>query len=147
MIINLKQYRLIADTIIMCSKYYDIKTLQHCLRVAKYAVENVCLRSDDDRQIAFIVALCHDLLEDTNISIETIAEVTELNVNFLTNVLGALTRKKSETYLDYIKRLKQNQSPYPYIVKMADMKDHLSPKDTLTEKLKEKYWNVLPELL
>ncbi len=147
MIINLKQYRLIADTIIMCSKYYDIKTLQHCLRVAKYAVENVCLRSDDDRQIAFIVALCHDLLEDTNISIETIAEVTELNVNFLTNVLGALTRKKSETYLDYIKRLKQNQSPYPYIVKMADMKDHLSKKDTLTEKLKEKYWNVLPELL
>ena len=147
MIINLKQYRLIADTIIMCSKYYDIKTLQHCLRVTKYAVENVCLRSDDDRQIAFIVALCHDLLEDTNISIETIAEVTELNVNFLTNVLGALTRKKSETYLDYIKRLKQNQSPYPYIVKMADMKDHLSQKDTLTEKLKEKYWNVLPELL
>ena len=147
MIINLKQYRLIADTIIMCSKYYDIKTLQHCLRVAKYAVENVCLGSDDDRQIAFIVALCHDLLEDTNISIETIAEVTELNVNFLTNVLGALTRKKSETYLDYIKRLKQNQSPYPYIVKMADMKDHLSQKDTLTEKLKEKYWNVLPELL
>ena len=147
MIINLKQYRLIADTIIMCSKYYDIKTLQHCLRVAKYAVENVCLRSDDDRQIAFIVALCHDLLEDTNISIETIAEVTELNVSFLTNVLGALTRKKSETYLDYIKRLKQNQSPYPYIVKMADMKDHLSQKDTLTEKLKEKYWNILPELL
>ena len=147
MIINLKQYGLIADTIIMCSKYYDIKTLQHCLRVAKYAVENVCLRSDDDRQIAFIVALCHDLLEDTNISIETIAEVTELNVNFLTNVLGALTRKKSETYLDYIKRLKQNQSPYPYIVKMADMKDHLSQKDTLTEKLKEKYWNILPELL
>lgn len=147
MIINLKQYRLIADTIIMCSKYYDIKTLQHCLRVAKYAVENVCLSSDDDRQIAFIVALCHDLLEDTNISIETIAEVTELNVNFLANVLGALTRKKSETYLDYIKRLKQNQSPYPYIVKMADMKDHLSQKDTLTEKLKEKYWNILPELL
>ena len=147
MIINLKQYRLIADTIIMCSKYYDIKTLQHCLRVAKYAVENVCLRSDDDRQIAFIIALCHDLLEDTNISIETIAEATELNVNFLANVLGALTRKKSETYLDYIKRLKQNQSPYPYIVKMADMKDHLSQKDTLTEKLKEKYWNVLPELL
>ena len=147
MIINLKQYRLIADTIIMCSKYYDIKTLQHCLRVAKYAVENVCLSSDDDRQIAFIVALCHDLLEDTNISIEIIAEVTELNVNFLANVLGALTRKKSETYLDYIKRLKQNQSPYPYIVKMADMKDHLSQKDTLTEKLKEKYWNILPELL
>ena len=147
MAINLKQYRLMADTIMMCSQYYDTKTLQHCLRVAKYAVENVCLRSDDDRQIAFIVALCHDLLEDTNISIETIAEVTELNVNFLTNVLGALTRKKSETYLDYIKRLKQNQSPYPYIVKMADMKDHLSQKDTLTEKLKEKYWNVLPELL
>lgn len=147
MIINLKQYRLIADTIIMCSKYYDIKTLQHCLRVAKYAVENVCLRSDDDRQIAFIVALCHDLLEDTNISIETIAEVTELNVNFLTNVLGALTRKKSETYLDYIKRLKENKSPYPYIIKLADMKDHLSQTSTLTEKLKEKYWNVLPELL
>ena len=41
MAINLKQYRLMADTIMMCSKYYDTKTLQHCLRVAKYAVENV----------------------------------------------------------------------------------------------------------
>ncbi len=146
MITNLKQYRLIADTIMMCSKYYDTKTLQHCLRVAKYAVENVCLRSDD-RQIAFIIALCHDLLEDTNISIETIAEVTELSMVFLTNVLGALTRQESESYLDYIKRLKKNTSPYPYIIKLADMKDHLNQTDTLTEKLKEKYWNALPELL
>jgi HD superfamily phosphohydrolase YqeK len=66
----------------MCSKYYDTKTLQHCLRVAKNAIENVCLRSDDDKQIAFIIALCHDLLEDTNICINTIAEVTELSMDF-----------------------------------------------------------------
>jgi hypothetical protein len=62
-------------------------------------------------------------------------------------VLGALTRQKSESYLDYIKRLKKNTSPYPYIIKLADMKDHLNQTDTLTEKLKEKYWNALPELL
>lgn len=143
-----KRYsEMIASTVMMCNQYYDNKTFQHCLRVAKYAIDNVCLESEGSKETVFIIALCHDLLEDTSISIDTIAEATGFSVNFLTNVLGALTRQESESYLEYIQRLKRNTSPYPYIIKLADMKDHLSQKETLTEKLKEKYWKALPELL
>ena len=32
-------------------------------------------------------------------------------------------------------------------VKIADMKDHLAQRDTLTEKLRDKYLEALPHLL
>ena len=137
---------LITNVKKMCEAYYEPKTYEHCLRVAKYAYDNVCL-DRSEKQTAYIIGLCHDLLEDTDVTIEKIADVTGLDVDFLDYVLGALTKNKSETYVDYIKRLKENESKYPYIVKLADMKDHLSQKDTLTDRLKEKYWNALPELL
>lgn len=145
---NCERYsKIVASTVLLCSQYYDLKTFQHCLRVAKYTIDNVCLSSEDEKEIAFIVALCHDLLEDTSISIDQIAQATGFSTNFLSNVLGSLTRQESESYLEYIQRLKRNTSPYPYIIKLADMKDHLSQKETLTERLKEKYWEALPELL
>lgn len=145
---NSERYsKVIVNTVLLCSQYYNTKSFLHCLRVAKYAIDNVCLGSEDEKQIAFIVALCHDLLEDTSINIDQIAQATGFSTNFLSNVLGALTRQESESYLEYIQRLKRNTSPYPYIVKLADMKDHLSQKETLTEKLKEKYLEALPELL
>lgn len=71
-------------------------------------------------------------------------------------VLERLTKKTSENYIDYIKRLRTLRDSsetdtidliVAYIVKLADMKDHLMQKDTLTDKLKEKYWNALPYLL
>lgn len=141
-----KHYEVIADTISLCVKYYTPKTFQHCLRVANYATKNVYL-TEEEIQTAFLIGLCHDLLEDTQVSIEEIVEATELNEGFIKNVLGALTKNKEENYIAYIERLKSNNSLYPYIVKLADMKDHLMEKDTLTDKLKDKYWEALPYLL
>ena len=138
--------KLIVNVMEMCEAYYEPKTYEHCLRVARNAINNVCLERDE-KQTAYIIGLCHDLLEDTAVIVEEIADVTDLNVDFLNDVLGALTKNKSETYVDYIKRLKDSKNKYSYIVKLADMKDHLSQKDTLTDRLKEKYWNALPELL
>ena len=140
-------YDVISNTISLCSRYYKPATFHHCLRVAKYVVNNVCLRNDDEKETAYIVALCHDLLEDTTVKLEEIQMATGYSHGFLSNVIDALTQKEDEPYIDYIKRLKQNHSPYPYIIKLADMKDHLMQKDTLTEQLKEKYWVALPELL
>ena len=140
-------YDIISNTISLCNRCYKTETFQHCLRVAKYAVNNICLRNDDEKEIAYIIALCHDLLEDTTVTLEEIQMATGFSHGFLSNVLNALTQEEGESYIDYIKRLKQNRSPYPYIIKLADMKDHLTQKDTLTEKLKEKYWVALPELL
>ncbi len=143
---NIIEFKQIAATLSLCAKYYKPDTFQHCLRVASYAVSNVCL-TDGQREVVFQVAMCHDLLEDTDVTIEEICEATGSSKDFIENVLGALTKEKSETYVDYIKRVKKCNSTYPYIVKLADMKDHLMQKETLTDKLKEKYWEALPYLL
>lgn len=143
----MKHYTLITRVIQLCNIHYDNKTFNHCLRVANYVVDNVCLKNDESREIAFVIALCHDLLEDTEVTIKDIAKITGYSEDFLINVLGALTKGKSENYIDYINRLKSNTSIYPYIIKLADMKDHLSQTDTLTDKLKDKYWKALPYLL
>lgn len=143
----MKHYNLITRVIQLCYIHYDHKTFSHCLRVANYVVDNVCLKNDENREIAFVIALCHDLLEDTEVTVEAIAKITGYSEDFLSNILGALTKGKSENYIDYINRLKSNTSIYPYIIKLADMKDHLSQTDTLTDKLKDKYWKALPYLL
>lgn len=48
-----------------------------------------------------------------------------------------------------IENIKENYVTYPeaYWVKLADMKDHLSLTDTLTDKLKEKYLSGMRYLL
>ena len=143
----MKHYNLITKITELCANNYDIKTFNHCLRVANYVVDNVCLESDEEKETAFILAMCHDLLEDTTITTEDIHTITGYAKSFLDNVLGALTKQKSEKYIDYIKRLKANKSTYPYIIKLADMKDHLNQTETLTEKLRDKYWEALPYLL
>lgn len=61
--------------------------------------------------------------------------------------LSALTKEKDETYIEYISRLKVSRSKYSYMVKLTDMKEHLMQKDTLTERLKDKYWEALSYLL
>ena len=143
----MKHYNLITKVTELCSNNYEQKTFNHCLRVANYVVNNVCVETDESKEIAFVIALCHDLLEDTDVSIKDIVRATGYSEEFLSNVLGALTKTKDETYINYVKRLKTNKSIYPYIVKLADMKDHLSQTETLTDKLKEKYLRGLAILL
>lgn len=143
----MNHYNLITKVTKLCADNYEPKTFNHCLRVANYVVDNVCLTSEQGRECAFVIAMCHDLLEDTNVSVKEISDASGYSESFLNNVLGALTKTKNETYIEYIQRLKSSTSIYPYIVKLADMKDHLTQTETLTDRLKEKYWNALPYLL
>ena len=64
-------------------------------------------------------------------------------MNYITN------GKNEESYEDYIISIKNAQTIYPEVwwVKLADMKDHLSQRDTLTERLKNKYSKALAILL
>ena len=136
-----------ANIINLCITNYNEETFSHCARVTKYALENVCLRSNVEREIASIIAMCHDLLEDTSVSVEDINKAIGCNCPLVINTLKALTKEKHEPYVEYIKRIKSNDYIYPYVVKLADMKDHLTQRETLTDRLKEKYWNALPYLL
>lgn len=133
-------------TVDYCKAKYSDKTFQHCEMVAYYAVTNPCVKQED-KDAVFKIAMCHDLLEDTNATVTEICNVTGLKKCFVDEVLSLLTKEHGEDYQTYIKRLRGASNPYAYIVKLADMKDHLLRTDTLTDKLKAKYWAAIPELL
>ena len=133
-------------TVDYCRAKYDDQTFQHCEMVAFYAVTNPCVIGED-KDTVFKIAMCHDLLEDTDATIEEISNVTGLKKRFVEEVLGLLTKEPDEDYQTYIKSLRGSLNPYAYVVKLADIKDHLLRTETLTDKLKAKYYAALPELL
>lgn len=138
----------VINTIGLCQSLYKPETFQHCLRVARYAYENVFLETEEDKILGFCIGLCHDLLEDTDATVGDIYNViSDPTIEWIEDVMTSLTRQQGESYEDYIRRLKESSNKIAYAVKLADMKDHLTQKDTLTEQLKEKYWAALPELL
>lgn len=94
-----------------------------------------------------IVALLHDVVEDTEYTLEDIAKM-----GFGDNVIKAislLTHDNDTDYMDYIREIKNN--PVAKAVKLADLKHNsdLSRLDTVDEKAlkrREKYLEAL-ELL
>ena len=70
-----------------------------------------------DTEIECVVALLHDVIEDTNITLEQLEKEFPKEV---IEVLKLLTHDKKDNYMDYIARIKKN-----YIakkVKIADIK-------------------------
>ena len=132
----------IVDAIRYASNYSD-KTFSHVMRVAAIVAENRIIPVDlmDD---CISLAIMHDLLEDTD------CKPSDLPENF-GRALNLLTKQDGVSYEDYCKNIKDacisNYGRCAYWVKLADIKDHLSLTDTLTDKLKEKYLNGLRYLL
>jgi len=95
-----------------------------------------------------IVAVLHDILEDTECTYQNLKEIGLSNE--LIEAIYCLTRQKNEDYMDFIKRCKQN--PIARIVKLADLEDNcdLSRIENPTEKDYErvkKYKKATNELL
>jgi len=134
---------LLRDAIKVTREYYEDSTYQHVMRVAAY-VANDNLIPDEKKDNCMVLAVMHDLLEDTEFNISS------FNMNYgMKECLKILTKDSESTYEEYIKHIKDNYPHHPeaYWVKLADMKDHLSRTETLTDKLKEKYLAALPYLL
>ena len=134
---------LIRDAIKVAREYYDDATYQHAMRVAAY-VTNDNLIPDDKKDNCVVLAIMHDLLEDTKFNIST------FSINYyLKDCLQILTKDTEIAYEEYIRDIKDKYTyrPEAYWVKLADIKDHLCQTETLTEKLKEKYLSVIPYLL
>ena len=127
----------------MAKKYYSEETYNHAMRVMHYVAENDMIPYEykDD---CLILAIMHDLIEDTEYNGYGLSEN-------LKKALFLLTKPHNVDYIDYIKDIKNtgytNWRMCAYWVKLADMKDHLAQKETLTDKLKEKYLNALAYLL
>lgn len=86
----------------------------HCLRV----MNNV----EDDEELK-IIAVLHDLIEDTDMTINDLR-----NLNYSNRVLQALELLTHEAYVDYdvyIKLISNNKDATK--VKLADLKDNLDP--------------------
>ena len=86
------------------------------------------------------VALLHDVVEDTAVTLEELSEIFPREV---IEAVRVMTHPKSEPYLDYIRRVKGN--PIAKTVKLADLRhnsDQTRMMDADEEKLsyfREKY--------
>lgn len=68
----------------------------------------------------WVVALLHDILEDTDYSLE------DLKANYcqeIVDAIVALTRMEGESYMDFIRRISLNEMAVK--VKLADLKDNM----------------------
>ena len=119
----------------LAEKYLDEKTYQHSERVARYTEQNRMI-PEHLRERCIALAWIHDVWEDSDWRLVKY-------MNYITH------GKNEESYEDYIISIKNAQTIYPEVwwVKLADMKDHLSQRDTLTERLKNKYSKALAILL
>ncbi|VVB53266.1 HD domain protein [uncultured archaeon] len=74
-----------------------------------------------DRELQ-IAAVLHDVVEDTEVTLEDIVREFDPNI---ANMVDILTRKKNQSRRNYIKNITHH--PVLLSVKLQDMKDNLSP--------------------
>ena len=124
---------------------YPPDKFQHAMRVMCYAQEMCAERryTGDIELSALIIAILHDIVEDTDIQEDTLPMWCSTNAVFgerLSDTIMLLTHdKKNDTYSEYIDKIVRSGSILGKLVKSADMKDHLSQFETLTPKLLDKY--------
>lgn len=133
---------LIGYALRMAKQYYKPKTYEHALRVATYVADNPLI-PENKMDLCIALGIMHDLVEDTSYS--------EFNIipDELKAGLKNLTKCNDQSYSYYIKTIVANKKccPEAYWVKLADIKDHLLQTETLTDRLKEKYMEIIPYLL
>lgn len=125
-------------------KYYSDKKLCHAMRVASYASDNP-FADEDDRESLWAIGLAHDLIEDTKCPEEEL--ISCLDTWEYEAVLQLTHHKEDCSYEEYMKILATSDNPFVLAVKRADMKDHLMLTDTLTDKLKNKYYPTVKYIL
>ena len=123
-------------------KYYS----DHIVEVEQALANDLTfnLMSEEDQMITRYMALGHDLLEDTDATIE---EMKQYVSDIVIAGIVLLTKQPNEKYEDYIRRIMICGDERVILVKKADMYDHIiKKKRTLTERLKNKYEPILPYL-
>jgi (p)ppGpp synthase/HD superfamily hydrolase len=96
-------------------------------------------------ETARIAAVLHDVLEDTDLSVESMYAVGIPSE--AVSIVEALTRKESEPYGEYITRIK-NHSQTAIDIKILDIQDNLAEGNHPNHKsLKKRYFKALNRLL
>lgn len=133
----------VSDALRIAKRYYPKDKYDHAIRVMAYVAENEVIPYEY-RDDCVALAIMHDLMEDTEYT------GTCLPDNMY-KALKILSKPKEQDYIEYVKNIKLHADTMwgmcAYWVKLADIKDHLSQKETLTDRLRDKYLEALPYLL
>lgn len=122
-----------------CNIYYSKKKMAHALRVADYALAKPRTLGSNPYNL-YMIALAHDLLEDTECNPDELCDIIGTD-NF--NSVLLLSKDDNTSYEDYIREIINSNDSFAFLVKQADLKDHMTLTETLTEKLKDKYVPIL----
>ena len=119
---------------------------EHSLRVMEYTRDTAKIYGISDLNFRLaIVALLHDVVEDSD---TTLDEIEKEFSRYTRNCVEVLTHdKENMSYSEYIDLIMNCPLPEAKAVKHADMKDHLRQKETLTPYLKEKYFEVIDRFI
>ena len=128
--------REISAIMALAEKYYPQDKFNHAMRVAGYAMAAAQYDPRVDPIDAYIVGVAHDLVEDTDCPQEKLQQAIGYD---LSSSVFILTKSDDISYNNYILDLLASNDDLAFLVKRADMKDHL----TLTDKPKDKYLSVL----
>lgn len=90
-----------------------------------------------------LVAILHDVLEDTKV---TKKDLIYCFLKKISEAVDAITRRKNETYRNYIQRVKKN--PLARAVKIKDLQHNMSPERHCqdSESLRPRYEQALKSL-
>lgn len=101
--------------------------IEHPRRVVKRLIDNGI-----DNKLFHAVALLHDVLEDTKV---TVMDLKRKGISKeVIEAVELLTKKKGQSYKDYLKELKKNEMARA--VKIEDMLDNLSDRPSKKQILK-----------
>jgi (p)ppGpp synthase/HD superfamily hydrolase len=93
-----------------------------------YILHPLRVMMDCNSMVEKVVAILHDTVEDTDVTLEDIRALFVSNRTFADTVVDAvdaITKKKGQSYDDYLNIVKQN--PIALSVKLADIRDNMSP--------------------
>lgn len=134
----------LEETIILAAKAHE-KQLDKA--GAPYILHPIRVMLAQKEEEAMKVALLHDVLEDTAVSLEELEELGYRKE--ILEAVQALTKKEEETYEEFI--LRAGKNPLAKKVKIADLKDNMdlkrisSPTERDYQRL-EKYKRALESL-
>lgn len=96
-------------------------------------VRNVATKTENVETV--IIAFLHDIVEDTDVTLEDLKEAGFSE--FVLNGVDTLTKRKGETYYNYISRVIASRNPEYKRVKLADLEVNLANGHTLDN------WEIL----
>ena len=112
-----------------------------------YIFHPIHLAESMDDEISTCVALLHDTVEDTAVTLEELAESFPREI---VEAVDLLTHREGVEYFDYVRSIRAN--PVAVKVKLADLRHNGDPKRISNqgnaEKRREKYakaWKILTE--